>query len=105
MGLRREGRSYEVFRYLLVFVTAEQDTVGAVESPSRATHLLIVVDRRAGPLVVDHEAKIWLIEAHTKGRGRNEGLDLIGEKLPFEFLALFGVETTPVCVSVYATRP
>jgi hypothetical protein len=58
VGLRREGCSNKVLRYLLVFITAEQDTVGAVESPSRTTHLLVVMDRGAGPLVVDHEAKI-----------------------------------------------
>ena len=71
MSLWREGRAYEIFGYLLVFVTTEQDTISKVQCPPCTSYLLIVMNRRTGSLIVDNEAQIRLIEAHTEGCGCN----------------------------------
>jgi len=62
----REAGAGEVAREGVVLRTGEQDTVGLGDGAARATHLLVVVDHRPRPLIVNDEGKVWLVEAHAE---------------------------------------
>ena len=76
----RERRSDEVARDLLVLGAAQQDTVGSVERSACAPDLLILGHHRPGPLVVDNERQVRLVEAHSQCRCSYQRLDFIGEQ-------------------------
>ena len=57
-----------------------------------AADLLVVGDRRAGPLVVDDEPEVGLVEAHPQRDRRDERLHLVGDERVLEGLALLGAE-------------
>ena len=72
---------------------------------SGAADLLVVGDRRARRLVVDHEAEVRLVEAHPVRRGGHERLHLVPEQGVPELEPALGVGAAAVGVRVDPLRP
>ena len=97
---RRKRRVQEEFGDLVVLAAGEQDSVRVVDRPTGATHLLVVRDGRPGPLIVDDEAEIGLVEPHPQGDRRHERLDLVGDQGILEHHAFVGREVGVVGLGI-----
>ena len=102
---RRECRIHEVRGDRVVLAPTQKHPIGMLDSATGATDLLVVRDRRAGPLVVDHEAEIWLVEPHAEGHRRDQCLDLARTEGVFELFALLGGEVRVVGVRIDPLAP
>ena len=93
---RRERGGHEVLGDLVVLAAGEQDPVRVLDGSARAAHLLVVGDRRPGPLVVDDEAEVRLVEAHPQRDRRHQRLEPVREQVLLERLALLGIDVRVV---------
>ena len=82
----------------------QHDPVGVLDRATGPADLLVVGDGRAGPLVVDDEAEVGLVEAHPERDRRDERLHLVRDQGVLERLALLGREVGVVGAGVDALR-
>ena len=85
---RRERGAHEVFGDIVVLPTGQEDPVGTFHGATGSSDLLVVGDRRRGPLVVDDESEVRFVEAHPERDRRHERLHLTGDERVLQDLAL-----------------
>ncbi len=96
--------SDEVLGDVVVLATGQDDPVGMLDRAPRTPDLLVVGDGRAGPLVVDDEPEVGLVEAHPERDRGHERLQLVGDEGVLERLALLGREVGVVRAGIDAGR-
>ena len=102
---RRKSRIHEVRSDGVVLAPTQKHAEGMIDGTTSAADLLVVRDRGAGPLVVDDESEIRLVEAHPQCHRRDKGLHIAGDEGVFERFALLGGEVGVVRAGIDPLAP
>ena len=85
----RKRGFYKVILNVIIFGSAKQDSVRAIQRPTGSAYLLIIENHGPGSLIVDYKCEIRLVESHAERNRRHQRFDTIGEQILFPRDAYF----------------
>ena len=87
---------HKLLEFLQVFIGIESDAVALAAVASGTSSLLIIAFERLGDVVVDNEAHVGLVDAHSEGDGGDDDVDALHQEVVLRFGTTLRVESSVV---------